>query len=362
MLIEWLLAGWKIKLGLAVWLGLAAGGVWKRNAIARRGRLHGASSVGVFCLFTAVLAVVLTRRVMEYRRVVKESGIEYTITAGASERIRAAPGIELESRDWPCWRGLAFDNHSRSDSAPIHWGPEQNVIWRAAVPGRGHSSPILCGQYVFLTTADDKTQTQTLLAYDRDDGSLLWERVIHQGRFAPQHAKNTYASATPACDGKHIFTMFEIDGTVVASAVDFAGHVVWQQPVGKYSSAHGYCTSPLLYRSVVITAMEGEISRRLVAYDRSSGTVQWQTEFNYVATNHGAPVILDAVEPALLVLPGVGAVRAFEPDSGKLKWSIGWSVNAASNSAAVRQHRVFASGTIPQNTLVCIEIDSRGAH
>jgi outer membrane protein assembly factor BamB len=104
------------------------------------------------------------------------------------------------------------------------------------VPGRGHSTPILWGPRLYLTTADEERQVQSLLAYERDGGKLLWSSEIHRGGFMKKHQKNTHASATPACDGERVFTAFMVQGGIWVSAVDLEGHIVWQTMAGPFVS------------------------------------------------------------------------------------------------------------------------------
>src|SRR5262245_47354084 len=110
--------------------------------------------------------------------------------------------------DWPWWQGPNRDGISKDRSVVTKWGPAENVIWSTKVPGRGHSSPIVCGKRVFLTSADEKTQEQSILAFDRQTGQSLWSTVAHKDKFIRKHPKNTHASSTPACDGERVFSVF----------------------------------------------------------------------------------------------------------------------------------------------------------
>src|SRR5687767_5206352 len=96
----------------------------------------------------------------------------------------AEPALpDVAPADWPWWRGPTLDGKSRDRIAPTTWSATENVVWKVAVPGRGHSSPVLWGDRLFLTTADETAQTQRVLAFDRKTGKALWDTVVHTGGF-----------------------------------------------------------------------------------------------------------------------------------------------------------------------------------
>src|SRR4051794_10149099 len=154
--------------------------------------------------------------------------------------------------DWPWWRGPALDGKSTDRDAPTKWSPTENIAWKADVLGRGHSSPAVCGDKVFLTTADETAQKQFLLAFDRKTGKSLWTTLAHQGEFLRKNPKNSHASATPACDGERVYSVFVNHGGLHVTATDLDGKIVWQVEAGAFRSEHGYGSSPVLYKSLVI--------------------------------------------------------------------------------------------------------------
>ena len=111
------------------------------------------------------------------------------------------PSLNAQS-DWPWWRGPSRSGHAHESSKPpTSWSETKNVVWKAPLPGRGHSSPIIVGDRILLTTADDSKQQQSVLALDRKTGKQLWRKDISQGGFSKLHAKNTHARpASPATE------------------------------------------------------------------------------------------------------------------------------------------------------------------
>src|SRR5262249_19484829 len=141
----------------------------------------------------------------------------------------ALPQVAVD--DWPWWRGPALDGKSRDRQAATRWSTTDNVVWKTPVPGRGHSSPVLWGDRVFLTTAEEDTQTQSVLAFDRKSGKQLWQTPAGKGGFPRKYGKNTHASATPACDGERVLAVFVHHDALHVIATDLAGKVLWQKEV-----------------------------------------------------------------------------------------------------------------------------------
>jgi outer membrane protein assembly factor BamB len=170
------------------------------------------------------------------------------ISAPASSNAAAVASLEFGADDWPWWRGGALDGKAVGEVPPTSWNETENVIWRTDVPGSGHATPVVFGARIFVATADDAQQTQSLLCYGRDDGKLLWDREIHRGGFMHTHQKNTQASATPACDGQHVFCVFMVQDGIWVTATDLDGKILWQRQAGPFRSMHGYGSSPVLYK------------------------------------------------------------------------------------------------------------------
>ena len=134
--------------------------------------------------------------------------------------------------DWARWRGPNGNGIAESgQQPPVDWSESKNVIWKTKVPGRGHASPIIVDQKIFLTTADQQNQTQSVLCYDRKTGKQLWSKVINTGGLPGRiHPKNTHASPTIATDRKHLFAVFNHDGIVDVTALTMAAVAKWITP------------------------------------------------------------------------------------------------------------------------------------
>src|SRR6202040_3072451 len=109
-----------------------------------------------------------------------------------------AAGSGRVFEDWPAWRGPRGDGSSFEKNLPLRWSATENVHWKTKIPGIGHSSPVIHGDRVFLTTCLLKEQQRVLLCLDRRDGKILWQRVVFTAPLEAKHGLNSYASATPA--------------------------------------------------------------------------------------------------------------------------------------------------------------------
>ena len=163
-----------------------------------------------------------------------------------------------EGDDWAQWRGLKHDGIADSNQdPPIKFSSKKNVLWSTKIPGRGHGSPTIYGDRIFLATADEKAKTQTLICLDRLTGKEIWNKEVHRGGF-PQKSnkKASQASSTPATDGKLVYINFLNKGAVHTTAFDFNGNKIWQQKISNYILHQGFSTSPAIYKSLLIVSAD----------------------------------------------------------------------------------------------------------
>ena len=143
---------------------------------------------------------------------------------------------------------------------PTKWSETQHLKWKAPVPGRGHSTPIVVGDRIFLTTAREEEESQSVLCYSFSTGDLIWEKVLLEGRLPEKiHRKNTHASPSVASDGDKIFAVFFLAGDRLRLfSLDLNGNELWQLDVGRFypEQSFGYGTTPLLAAGNVIVAAE----------------------------------------------------------------------------------------------------------
>ena len=169
-----------------------------------------------------------------------------TAAAGAMAR-EDVRMVEVEgegAKYWPRWRGPSGQGLVPPGTYTDKWSPKTN-LWSVTVPGSGNSSPIVWGDRIFLTTGYGSGERLSMLAYARADGRKLWETFITQNGVEYNHAKNGFASATPATDGELVYASFGRHGLV---AFDFNGKIAWHHKFGIIDNYHGPAGSPVLYK------------------------------------------------------------------------------------------------------------------
>jgi outer membrane protein assembly factor BamB len=266
------------------------------------------------------------------------------------------------TNDWPWWRGPQR-NGVAVGKAPVEFGDNLNVKWKTPVPGRGHSSPIVVGTRVFLTTADKEKQTHSVLCFDRATGQPLWQTDVNQGGFpANNHPKNTEATPSVACDGERIFVAFYNHNEVQLTALDLNGKQLWQKFAGKFFPQryeYGYAPSPVLYRDTVIVAAEWEQNSYLAAFDRKTGAEAWRTDRPH-SPSFSSPVVAHLAGQDQLLMTGDQKVTSYDPATGKLRWTAPGTASATCGTVVWEGDTVFASGGYPQSETVAIKADGSG--
>ncbi len=285
-------------------------------------------------------------------------------TAIAQDRgIGDFPKLSAET-DWPWWRGPSRNGIAvGSQLVPTKWSETESVIWKTPVPGRGHSSPIVIRDRVFLATADEKQQIQSVLAFDRKSGKSLWKVDVSKGGFpARNHPKNTEASPTLASDGERLFASFFHHETVQATSLNLDGKQVWQKTVGPFNPKryeYGYAPSPTLYRDTVIISAEYDGESAITALDRKNGQQVWRTPRQSNIT-FSTPIVAHVAGRDQLLISGADQVASYDPASGKKLWSTQGTTAATCGTMVWDNDIVFASGGYPKAETLAVKADGSG--
>ena len=284
-------------------------------------------------------------------------------TADAPDRgIGDFPKLSAE-RDWPWWRGPSRNGVAVSPTAPTKFSDTDNVVWKTPVPGRGHSSPIVVGNQIILSTASKSPQVQSVVAFDRKTGKQLWKTDISEGGFPEKnHAKNTEATPTVACDGERLFVTFFHHETVQCTALDMSGKKVWQETVGPFNPRafrYGYAPSPTLYRGSVIVSAEYDGESAITALDRQSGKQLWRTKRQSMIT-FSTPVVAHVAGKDQLLISGAGQVASYDPSNGKPLWTTPGTTAATCGTMVWDGDIVIASGGYPVAQTIAVKADGSG--
>lgn len=270
-------------------------------------------------------------------------------------------GAARSADDWPGWRGPHGDGQARpGQSVPTSWSETENVVWRTALPGRGHGSPTIVGNRIFLPTADDAAQEQRVLALDRSSGKIVWDTVVHRGKFNQQDPKSSHASSTPACDGERVYINFYNDGAIHTTALDLAGKILWQQRVSDFVTVRGFGSSPVAHESAVLVTADHKQGGRIAGLDKLTGQILWQHE-RPALQNYSSPALLRIGGRLQMIVAGCNLVASFDPASGKKNWEVAGSTETTVTTPVTDGVRVFITGGFPRSHTAAIAGDGSGA-
>ena len=279
------------------------------------------------------------------------------VTAVATAQPADVPDLNWSADDWPMWRGANADGVSTGAAVPTKWSETENVVWKTKVPGRGHSSPTIVGDRIYLETADEQQQVQSVLCLDRADGRQVWQKELHRGQFeTAMHGENTQATSTIACDGERLFTLFLNDRKIWATALDLEGNRVWQTEVGSFGSKFGYSASPTLHKSLVLIAADHGQGGFVAALNRLTGDIVWRKQ-RPAKSSYASPRVVSLGGRDQLVLCGGNLAASFDPLTGESLWSTPGTAEAAVGTLVVADDLVFASGGYPEQETLAIKPD-----
>ena len=238
----------------------------------------------------------------------------------------AATMIEVEgegAKYWSRWRGPSGQGIVKAGKYRDTWSPTQGVKWKVPVPGLGHSSPIVWGDRIFLTTAHDDGARVSMLAFNRTTGKKLWETFVPTKQGAEHvYQKNSRASATAVTDGTLVYGSF---GTHGLMAVDFNGKIAWHNPVGRLANTHGSAGSPILYKDRIFIYQDhkgtDETGAYVGAFDKKTGKQIWKTD-RVETVGWGTPVVIHAGDHDELIVSSQYRVYGYDPQTGKQLWFV----------------------------------------
>jgi outer membrane protein assembly factor BamB len=268
-----------------------------------------------------------------------------------------ADRIAFAPTDWPWWRGPDRNGIAAAQKPPLKWSETENVLWKSPVPGRGHGSPTVVGDQVFLATAEHDREVQSVLCFHRQTGKRLWQTEVHRGGFEKKgNAKSSLASSTVACDGRRLFINFLHAGAVWTTALDRDGRRLWQTKITDFVVHQGFGSSPALYRSLVIVSADNKGTGALAALDRATGKVVWKRQRPSLA-NYTSPIILNVAGRDQLLMTGCDLVTGLDPLTGEKLWETPGSTTECVTSTVTDGQLVFTSGGYPKNHLSAVHAD-----
>jgi hypothetical protein len=274
--------------------------------------------------------------------------------------VRISTAMETPpAEDWPQWRGPRGDGSSSEKNLPVHWSATENIAWKAPVPGKGHSSPIVFGDRVIVTTCLEDTGARMALCFSRKDGKSLWQKeVLHSG-LEKKHDLNSFASATPCTDGKNIWVSFFDKPQIDLVCLDMEGNEVWRKSPGSFKSIHGFCSSPVLYKQTVILNCDQDDKAYIVCYEKGTGVERWRIDRPNRTRSYCTPTFFDVGGKDQMILSGSKSVTGYDPDTGAQRWIIDGPTEQYVASMVMTDGVAFMTGGFPEHHL--LGIDPTGA-
>lgn len=266
----------------------------------------------------------------------------------------------VSAEDWPEFRGPTAQGHSTERGLPLEWSESRNVMWKTRVPGLGWSSPVVAGGRVWITSAiKERGGSLRALAFDVETGRELVNAEVFRTRNAdPLNAKNSLASPTPIVEGDRVYVHFGADGT---AALTTSGETVWKTRLA-YESQHGSGGSPVLYGDLLIFSADGSDRAFVIALEKQTGKTRWKTSRRQPSDQaYSTPLVIRVGDRDEVVSVGAFRAAAYEPESGKEIWRVGYGDGFSNVPRPVYGHGlVYIATGFQQPTLIAVRPDGTG--
>ncbi len=278
---------------------------------------------------------------------------------------------------WPQWRGPLATGVAPRANPPLEWSEEKNLRWKVALPGKGHSTPVVWGDRLFVTAAipygdpvepsaaapegahDNLKVTRryefVVMAIARDDGRILWRRTVH--RALPHemgHQTASLASASPSTDGERVFAFF---GSYGLFALSVDGELEWSVKFGRMHTKHGHGegSSPALHGDTLIVNWDHEEGSFVAALDTKTGKERWRVDRDEV-TSWATPIVVEHAGAKQVIVPGTQRLRAYDLATGTVIWECaGLSANIVASPVADKG-MVYAASSYTTRALLAIRL------
>ena len=222
--------------------------------------------------------------------------------------------------NWPRFRGADGLGVSSQSGVPVTWDSSQPT-WKVQLPNIGHSSPVIWGKHLFVTSATDGGSERFIHCCNADSGALLWSASFKM-EASRKHQKNSWASSTPATDGRIVCCLFADASRLVAKAWDFSGSDVWSVDLGSYESEHNLGVSAIIEDGLVIIANDQVGPSSFIALEAATGKVAWRTERLPGKTSYSTPTVAPdgAGGRQIVTVSESGGVSGIDLRTGKQHW------------------------------------------
>ncbi len=239
------------------------------------------------------------------------------------------PASVLQAQEWTRFRGPNGQGISDAKTIPVKWTPSE-YNWKIELQGGGHSSPVLWGDKIFITSGDAKNGRGILQALKVSDGTILWKKEYVLTAYSTNKL-NSFATSTPAVDVEHVYVLWTLPKESILTALDHAGTEIWKRTFEGVKCQHGAGSSPIVYDDKVIFTHEHEITSSKdaksawFAVDRKTGQTRWTLERQTgPKTSYSTPCIYTRANepPQLIFASNSHGLAGVDPASGAMIWEI----------------------------------------
>jgi outer membrane protein assembly factor BamB len=247
--------------------------------------------------------------------------------------------------DWTQFRGSGSTGVSEETGLPVTWNATENVRWKADLPGRGLSSPVIAGGRVYVTACSGYQQTRLhVLCFDAESGKKLWERQFTATGGTGCHPKTSMAAPTPVTDGERVYALF---ATCDLACLDRDGNLVWYRSlVGDYPTVTnqvGMAASPVLWKDTLLLTLENAGESFALGIDTKTGKNRWKIERPRLI-NWVTPLVVTDGKRAEVLLHSSSELTAYDPETGARRWTYEGKGLATIPSAAAGNGLIFVPG------------------
>jgi len=306
----------------------------------------------------------------------------------ATARPPARP-IATDKGSWPSFRGPHASGVAEGQNLPDKWNGKtgENILWRTPIPGLAHSSPVVWGNRIFVTTAissdpkasfrpglygdgdaskDRSVHRWMVYALDKQSGKILWERVAYEGEpIDKRHIKSTYANSTPVTDGRIVVAWFGSQGVY---AYDVNGKLLWKVNLGRVDMGAydiptyewGPASSPIIWKDLVILQCDTQTDSFIIAFNADTGKAVWKTKREEIPS-WGTPTVATTSKGEELVANASNFIRGYDPRTGKELWRLGRSSQITAPTPIFADDMlVVVSGRGPERPIFVVRAGARG--
>ncbi len=294
--------------------------------------------------------------------------------------------------EWPQFRGPEGQGRTEITGLPLTWSETENVVWKTPLPGEGHSSPVISGNQIWVTSAiaeklsDEEMQKrlatiknpQSLqlagamqlqaICVNRDSGKILHAVTLFTiSAPEPKHALNSYASPTPVITGNRVICHFGTYGTACVNRE--TGEVLWRNDALKLEHQNGPGSSPVVWEDLAIVHLDGTNTQSIVALKLQNGEVAWQTMRSgqmdptpELQKAYCTPLLVRTADRPLLISPAANWVYGYDPRDGREIWKASYGQLGFSTvpRPVISGDKVYVATSYMQSRLLAVRFDGAG--